>query len=65
MIVSRTLRMKAESSTIEHANFLLGDVGGMSSCRSGLRAESVAGLRSDELFDSGDELIFLHGLREE
>ena len=62
-MVSRTLRMKAESSTIRTRNFLLATTGAMV-CSTRPEHGSRC-LRSDELFDRGDELIFLHRLGEE
>src|SRR5579872_6437765 len=61
MMFSRTLRINAESSTIRTRNFLLA-TGGMG-C-SGDRDRSHC-LRSNELFNGSDELIFLHRLGEE
>src|SRR3984893_6262308 len=58
-IVSRTLRMKAESSTIRTRNFLFA-AGAIASLRH--RHSRTRRLRSYELFDRGEQLIFLHGL---
>src|SRR5216684_3350925 len=58
-ICSRTLRMKAESSTIKTRNFLLagGAIGPLRHRNNRMRR-----LRSYELFDRGEQLIFLDGL---
>src|SRR5271154_208157 len=61
-MVSRTLRMNAESSTTRTRNFLVAG-GGMIYLR--YRYERSRDLRSHELFYGGDELIFLHGLGQE
>src|SRR5271170_7077655 len=62
-MVSRTLRMNAESSTTRTRNFLAAGVG-INFCL-GDRDERSRDLRSHELFHGGDELIFLHGLGQE
>src|ERR1700687_2742519 len=58
-MVSRTLRMKAESSTTSTRNFLLG-LGAIADLRH--RYRLVVCLRSHKLFDRCNQLIFLYGL---
>src|ERR1700730_7368959 len=58
-MVSRTLRMKAESSTIRTRNFLLA---ASAIGRLRHRYDWARRLRSYELFDRGEQLIFLHRL---
>src|SRR5712675_1019542 len=58
-IVSKTLRMKAESSTIKTRNFLIA-AGAIAGLRHGYNRTRC--LRSYKLFDRGEQLIFLHGL---
>src|SRR5437879_6150849 len=60
-IPSRTFRMNAESSTTSTRNFLL--VAAISYLR--YRRYEPWRLRSNELFDRGDQLIFLHRLGQE
>src|SRR5271154_4091054 len=62
-MVSRTLRMNAESSTTRTRNFLAAGVGMIFYL--GDRDERSRDLRSHEFFHGGDELIFLHGLGQE
>src|SRR5713101_4333269 len=57
-IVSSTLRMKAESSTTRIRIFLLV----VAIVRLRHRSDRARSPRSHELFDRGDQLIFLHGL---
>src|SRR6266478_9889504 len=58
---SRTFRMNAQSSTTSTRNFLL--VAAISYLR--YRRYGPWRLRSNELFDRGDQLIFLHRLGQE
>src|SRR6266481_2424433 len=60
-IPSRTFRMNAESSTTSTRNFLL--VAAIVRLR--YRRYGPRRLRSNELFDRGDQLIFLHRLGQE
>src|SRR5271168_4138029 len=59
---SRTLRMKAESSTMRTRNFLMA-VTAMVLLHD--RNSGPRRLRSDELFDRRDQLIFLDGFGQE
>src|SRR5712664_2118131 len=60
-IVSRTLRMNAESSTISTRNFLIGVA--IARLRHG--NDRAARLRSHKLFHCRDQLLFLNRLGEE
>src|ERR1700730_15152597 len=61
-MVSRTLRMKAESSTTSTRNFLL-VLGAIADLRH--RYGLACCLRSHKFFDFCNQLIFLYGLGEE
>src|SRR6201993_2301122 len=61
-IDSNTLRMKAESSTTSTRNFL-GRAGTMAGLHN--RHDRTCRLRSDQLLDRGQQLIFLHRLGQE
>src|SRR5580704_5129518 len=60
-MASRTLHIKAESSTTSTRNFL----GAALTMELADRHDRACRLRSDELFDGGQELVFLHGFGEE
>src|SRR5271165_136418 len=61
-IVSRTLRMNAESSTTSTRNFFVAE---LTMTFLSNRHDRACRLRSDELFHGSQQLIFLHRLGQE